>query len=205
MKTTRNDTAFTFIELLIALTIFSAIAVSVYYTLNTGIKVWRRGNSVISDNQKLRVCFDAISRDMKNSVSYSGIEPEWSADKVSFATIINTSKNGHAAKRLAEVTYYFDSKKGELSRKCFMFKEEDEEKPAAEKTLLDDLRDLTFEYACEPPTSYGEYIWKDEWDFENKIPRGARIKLTLKNEEENTPETFTKTIFIPTGELGKEE
>jgi len=201
----RNDTAFTFIELLIALTIFSIMAASIYYTFNTGVKVWGRGDSIISDNQKLRVCFDTISLDMRNAVFYSGMEPEWSADTAYFATIVNTSKSGRPARELAEVTYHFDSTKGELSRRRFMFKEENEKKRAAEKVLLDDLGDFTFEYCYELPMSDGEYTWEDEWEFEDKIPRGVRIKLALKNEEENPPEAFIKTIFIPMGELGKEE
>ncbi len=205
MKAIRNDRAFTFIELLIALTIFSVIAASIYYTFNAGIKVWGRGDSIITANQKLRTCFGVISIDMRNAVSYSGIEPEWSADEMSFATIINTSNKGRMAKRLANVTYRFDGTKGELSRTCFVFKERSEGSLDEEKMLLDNLKDLTFEYCYEPPVSDGEYIWKNEWSVENKIPRGVKIKLTLKGEEENPPETFLETIFIPMGEIGKEE
>ena len=44
---------FTIVELLIALAIFSVIAASLYYTFNTGLSVWKKGNAFIEKNQKI--------------------------------------------------------------------------------------------------------------------------------------------------------
>ena len=78
----KTDRAFTFIELLIAFTIFSIIAASMYCTLNAGIKVWTRGNEIIRENQGMRIFFDTVNQDLKNAVSYSGFDSEWGAERI---------------------------------------------------------------------------------------------------------------------------
>ena len=87
----KSLTGFTFIELLIALTIFSIIATGIYYTLNAGTVIWRRANVQIGENQKIRVFFNTISRDLRNAISFSGVSSEWTEDSVSFHTIADVS------------------------------------------------------------------------------------------------------------------
>ena len=68
--------------------------------------------------------------------------------------------------------------------------------------ILNDIddRDFTFEYCYKLGSSMTEYDyeWKDAWEDkdrdEGKIPRGVRVKAG----------DYSKTIFIPTGELGAE-
>ena len=202
------NTAFTFIELLIALTIFSIIAASIYYTLNAGIKVWQRGNILIEENQRMRIFFDMISKDMINIVSFSGIPSEWAEESISFHTIIDVSSAAKPHRELVRRIYYFDAQKSELKRGRVIQKEDFDEKYVDEKVLLDNLEDISFEYAYE---SGEEYEWKDEWEFgdedegEDIIPRGVKIKVKLKNGAEDKEKTFEKIVFIPIGELGKEE
>lgn len=185
---------FTFIELLIALTIFSIIAASIYYTLNAGIRVYSRGNSIIRDNQKLRIFFDTISLDLRNAVVYPHIGSEWTAEEISFPTV----NNG-----LAKAVYYFY--RGKVLRKQATLKEGFDETYAEEEVLIENLGDFSFEYCYKEPGTEDEYLWKNEWEFEDKIPRGVKIKLSLKDEAAGTLDTFEKTVFIPMGELGKEE
>ena len=42
----------------------------------------------------------------------------------------------------------------------------------------------------------------EEWEFEDKLPGGIKIKFTLLNGEKK--ESIEKTIFIIAGELGEE-
>ncbi len=200
------NTGFTFIELLIALTIFSIIAASIYYTLNAGIKVWQRGNILIGENQRMRIFFDAISKDIRNAISFSGIPSEWTEESVSFHTIIDVSSATKPHREPVRRIYYFDDKKGELKRARVIQKEGFDEKYVDEEVLLDNLEDVGFEYAYE---SGEEYEWKDEWEFEDEdediIPRGVKIKVKLKNGAEDKEKTFEKIVFIPISKLGEEE
>lgn len=202
------NAGFTFIELLIALTIFSIIAASIYYTLNAGIKVWQRGNILIRENQRMRIFFDAMSKDMRNAVPFSGIPSQWTENSVTFHTIIDTFSSEPPHRKLVRRIYYFDDKKGELKRARVIQKEGFDEKYVDEEVLLDNLEDVGFEYAYE---SGEEYEWKDEWEFgdedegEDIIPRGVKIRVELKGKDDEKAEIFEKIVLIPIGKLGSEE
>lgn len=204
--------AFTFIELLIALTIFSIIAASIYYTLNAGIRTWSRGNSVIMDNQRLRIFFDTISRDLVNTIPNLGedpnaiVESEWEDDKIAFPTIVNTFLNNRTATEIAKVVYEFDEGESKLIRRCATVTLGFDEEYAEEEILLEDLEnfnieDFGFEYCY---MFLDEYDWRKNWEFADKIPRGIKIRLVLKNEDTGFERNFEKIVFMPTGEIGKE-
>ncbi|MFC1624076.1 type II secretion system protein J [Candidatus Omnitrophota bacterium] len=196
---------FTFIELLIALTVFSIMAASIYYTLNSGIKIWERGNFIIKDNQRLRTFFDTISLDMRNAVPYAGIEHEWGAKRISFPTIINVFDNNKMNKELARIIYFFDSEKGELVKICATLEEGFDEKRSKKRPLLSNVEDFTLEYGYKSLIDEEDYEWEDEWGLENKIPQGVRVRLDLKMEDGDREEIFETVFFIPIGEVGKEE
>lgn len=204
---TNNYRGFTFIELLVALTIFSIIATSVYYTLNGGIRVWLRGNELIKENQFMRVFFDEISKDFKNAVYYSGFEPEWLPDKVLFPCVIAVYSNGKISTELVKAVYYFDGEKKEFVKIAATFREGFNEEYADKKVMLDNVESVNFEY-CYGLEEEGEIQWKDEWAVKEgekiSLPRGIKIKVILSNEN-LPPKTLEKTVFIPLGSLGKEE
>lgn len=215
-------------ELLIAFTIFSIIAASIYYTLSAGIRVYRRGNVMIKDNQNLRIFFDALSKDLRNALPYNidpdaekksefrtiedtnfQIEPEWLLDKVSFASLINVFTESGMRPELTRVSYYLDDKK--IMRRYSGKAEGFGEESAEAEELLGELEDfeveeLSFEYSYSLP-GIGfdeEFEWRDE-EFEDGLPQGVKAILTLKNKARKSEEIFAKTVFIPRGKLGGEE
>ena len=207
--------AFTFMELLIALTIFSIIASSIYHTMNAGIRVYRRGNVIIRDNQKLRLFFNAISQDMRNAMPYSEennnfyIESEWLSEKIAFPTIINVFADEGMVGELAKVSYYMDKEArggNRLIRKCATVEYGFDEEVAEEEMPLEGLEDftlegLTFQYCYEV---MDEYDWRKGEEFEDGMPQGVRIELALKNKANKDIKTHTQTVFIPMGELGSD-
>ena len=212
----RSVRGFTFMELLIALTIFAIIASSIYYTLGAGIRVYRRGNTVIRDNQKLRIFFDTISQDLRNAVIYSDeknnfyIEPEWLGDRISFPAIVNLFDESGMRGELVRVSYYLE--KDRRKKKKFVMKRAGvhagfDEEEAQEEILLGDLEDftlddVTFEYCYKVPGFDDEYDWREDEEYEDPLPRGIRINLTLKNTARRTKEVFRETVFVAMGELG---
>ena len=204
---------FTFIEVLVALTIFSVIAASIYYSLVSGISIWSNGNDAIQRNQKLRVTFDIMGQDMKNAVPFSLTKPdsgsksesEWRDDRVVFYSIVKVYGQGPIHNELAKVIYYFDKETKRLIRKCAKKDEGFNEKNAKEEILYDsdekaDLQDVSIEYAYSDSVGEG-YEWKNEWPADAPMPRGIRIRITLK--EKGIPEeSFEKTVLLPMGKLG---
>ncbi len=207
---------FTFIELIIAVTIFSIIAVSIYSVFRAGIRLWSRTNPIIQANQSTRYFFNTISTDLKNSVSYNAISPglktfassdeksanfEGEEQKISFMTLVDVSAGSALPHtELARVIYSFDRSKKTVKRAVATKAEGLSEDYAKAAEILNDIdvEDFGFEYCYKvvySMTEYG-YEWKDRWSDEDrdkgKIPRGVRVKVR----------TYGKTIFIPTGRLG---
>lgn len=209
---------FTFIELIIAVTIFSIIAVSIYSVFRAGVRLWAGTNPLIQANQSTRYFFNTISKDLKNSVSYNAVSQglktfgsseeesvnfEGEEQKISFMTLVEVSGSGgltHA--ELARVIYSFDRSKKTVRRAVATKAEGLGEDNAKVAEILSDIdnKDFGFEYCYRlgaSPTDY-DYEWKDAWEGEDrdkgKIPRGVRVKAGA----------YSKTIFIPTGCLGGE-
>ena len=207
---------FTFIELIIAVTIFSIIAVSIYSVFRAGVRLWSRTNPLIQANQSTRYFFNTISSDLKNSVSYNAVSPglktfgssekscanfEGEEQKVSFMTLVDVSAEAvlpHT--ELARVIYSFDRSKNTVNRAVATKAEGLSEDHAKVSDILNDIddKDFGFEYCYKvvsSPTEY-DYEWKDTWSDEDrdkgKIPRGVKVKAGA----------YSKTIFIPTGRLG---
>lgn len=206
----KKKAGFTFIELIIAVTIFSIVAVSIYSVFRIGVKLWYRTSPIIQSNQSFRLFFNTISMDLKNSVPYikgnvkEKVNFEGQKQKISFIALVGTSGQGvlpHA--ELARIVYYFDRNKKTVRRAVATKSEGLSEDYAKATDILEDVeyKDFGFEYCYKithSPTEY-DYEWKDEWEDKErdngKIPRGVRIKTG----------EYSKTIFIPTGTLGGDE
>jgi prepilin-type N-terminal cleavage/methylation domain-containing protein len=214
----RNDGGFTFIELIIAVTIFSIIAVSIYSTFSAGIKVWLKTSPMIEENQAMRVFFNSISADLKRAVAYydastqlaksgfgSGYEGkinfEGTADKISFiAVIIISDPDTGLREEPARISYIYDKANKQVTRLVATKAEGLNEANAKNYVMLDGVeeKNFGFEYCYKKGASDSdyEYEWTDSWEEKNvqNIPRAVRIKAN----------GFTKTVFIPTGTLGEE-
>lgn len=193
--------AFSFIEFLVALTIFSIIALSVYYALTTGVKLYYRGNSKIKHNQGIRGFFDRISLDFKNSFFDSGISPQFSESEVDFATLANTRETG---RRIMRVIYSYNSAQGEITRSCSGQSQGFSDQAEGREVILEGVGDLSFEYCYEGLMPDGPYEWKDYWS-QPEIPKGLRVNLRLKGQPGFEGELFREYIFIPTGAYGPSE
>ena len=215
----RSLKGFTFIELIIAVTIFAIIAVSIYSTFNAGLRIWLRTSPMIEANQSLRVFLDTVSLDLKNAVAYydtSGtlVKPgfgeayegeinfEGAPARISFMTIISAAdpKLG-LHEELAKITYIYDKAAKSVKRLVATKAEGFDEVNAKSFEMLTGIeeKDFGFEYCYKKmiTNSEYEYEWKDAWEEKNvkTIPRGVRIKAG---------EALRKTVFIPTGTLGEE-
>ncbi|MFA5143368.1 MAG: prepilin-type N-terminal cleavage/methylation domain-containing protein [Candidatus Omnitrophota bacterium] len=214
----KRGPGFTFIELIIAVTIFAIIAVSIYATFNAGIRVWLKTSPMIEENQALRVFYYTISTDLKNAICYydasqtltkSGFGAEYEGKinfegaqtRISFMAIIGISDAAGAIREEpARITYLYDKSTKTVKRLVAARAEGLDEQNANVSDMLENIaeKDFGFEYCYKKPISNTEYEyeWKDAWVDKNvlNIPRGVRIKAG----------NFTKTVFIPSGVLGED-
>jgi prepilin-type N-terminal cleavage/methylation domain-containing protein len=67
----KNKKGFTFVELMIALTIFALISLGIYATFSTGLNAWRRGEDATRLQQEARWALDKIAQELRGAVIYN--------------------------------------------------------------------------------------------------------------------------------------
>lgn len=228
-----KNRSFTFIELLVAISIFSIIASGLYYSLHMGARVWARGDEIIKENQEIRTFFNAISADLVNANLYSGQKTEWGADKITFFSLVNIYSEGKMRKGLVKVSYFMDSDSGGIVRALAGRQEGFKEESAEKEIVLHSIGSMSFKYPYKISDDLqGEYEWRDSWQSERAakneglaevgaaaveetvMPRGVNIRVEIASSGSTSAENassggaakiFEKTVFIPIGKLGETE
>ncbi|MBU4375978.1 MAG: prepilin-type N-terminal cleavage/methylation domain-containing protein [Candidatus Omnitrophica bacterium] len=211
--TSKSPPSFTLIELLIALSIFAVVAVTLYSTFFAGISVWKRSGDTSSAYQDIRVVFDDIARDLKDMIYFtkdgeSAYAFIGAPNKVIFMTLEEyASPQMKPAREVVRVSYYFDTAKEEFIKKRADISLGFDIEKAEEDVLLRGVKDFQFEYCYDSGDEDDPYLWQEEWeDDEARIPRGIRIVTVMKAiKSGDEASEITRVIFIPTGVLGKKE
>lgn len=225
---------FTLIELLVSISIFAIIGVVLYSSFRGGVISWRRINSELALQQKIRYAFNEMVRDFRNMVFLSNLPFKGSADKVKFVTPVKLTPNKGID--IARVSYYLSFDEGGISGGTIIRTEEpiknalsaegaelegaEEGPPKREvietesqkkEDLLGGVSELKLSYLAvyeesgEEEEEGAEYEWLDYWEEEEALPMGIRIELTLTNPEDSSIITLSKRIFIPMGKHIKKE
>ncbi len=196
-KNERLKKGFTLVEMLVALTIFSIVALSVSSIFRSGVRTWRAGNEWSEENQTFRTFFQTITKELQNSVNYSPEMPfEGTGREISFLTL----EDRHDFKRgtalaLVRVIYRYDAKKKKVDRMVSGQEQGFEARNAKLEGSMENIPSFEAAYAYKPIYENGPVRWKDEWRDEKTIPGGVRIKIG----------DFHTAVCIPAGILGDED
>lgn len=199
---TKFLTGFTFVELMVTISIFSIVGLAIYSTFGTGVNAWRRGQQGADFYQDARLSLNIMARELRNSIFYKDLEFVGQEDKVSFPCLINTAVAG-APQRLAigKVTYWFDSQHHALLRSEETLAESFQENQGETMELASSVVELDFSYSFRGEER--ECDWLDSWGDVHTIPLGIKIALAFEDEKSQEKTVFTKTVFIPTGVMGE--
>lgn len=190
----KRRTGFTFIELLIAMLIFSIIAVSVYLSFNVGIRAWRKGEEGYKIRQGARYLLSSISRELKNAINSKEILFSGGADYVSFCK---------AANGLFKVSYEFNSAENAVYMIVWTYKENASVQPGARSRLVSGISGFKLQYSYKTDE---KIEWSDVWEEQNNvIPFAVRVSLTFNPSGAAQPSVISQTILIPTGVLKEEK
>lgn len=203
---------FTLIELFIAISIFSVVAVALYSAFFAGISVWQRSSESGNIDQDIKFILDDINKDFRNMLCLTNKEESifaFSGSEKKAAIITETSpfSEGDSSRReLAKVVYEFDDKTGELTRRIAGKDLGFDIEKAGREILLKGIEDLKFSYCYFSGSEDDPYLWEGEWkDSKMRIPKGVRLIFKIKPEDAKESLNFTKTILIPTGIRGEKE
>lgn len=204
---------FTLVELLIAVSIFSIIAICLYTTFSSGIHLWRRQETGFRYGHGVRLALDMVAKDLKNVIPYSHESPEevpvpgteqempvftGESDTVSFMTLISGD--------IAKVSYFFerDLEQGGVLKRTRVFQEEGfQEEHQKEDILVADLDKVAFEYAYRTEEEDAQPNWLESWEDGSVVPQGVRITLEFSGDGDEG-KILKKTVFIPAGALGEQ-
>lgn len=175
---------FTFVEILLIITIFSIVGAGIAGTFYSGVKLWLRAKNADVYSNELLLNLEGISRDLRQSVYISKVGYEGKAAELSFLTFVGDTA--------MKVTYKFD-----VMQKAFVCRRMQLEDALSEELQgnyterrVASLDAFSLSYFYFDKEKEG-YAWKDSWERSEGIPAAVRINAKLKDEE------YVKTVLIP--------
>lgn len=207
-------TGFTIIELLIALSIFAVIAVTLSSAFFAGLSVWKRSSGAKSDvYQDIGIVFDEMASELRNMVYFTKDEESLYAfsgtpDSITFMTLEEySSEKMEPGREIVKVQYSFDDTKGGIIRRSAGFLTGFNIDSSEKEVLLKDVDDFKVEYCYDSGDEDEPYLWKGEWrDSDLRTPRGIRMTAFIKGRSSaGKISGITRIVFISTGILGKKE
>jgi type II secretion system protein J len=197
-----------FLELLLAITIFTIVAVGIYSTFGAGLSTWRKTQKAQNLYQDIRLFLDKIEQDLENAVIYSDSERaeyfnfEGEGNKISFFSLVPTFQAIPYHPELKRITYIFDESTHTLQRLEQKFSDFAQGSGSQEaEQIIAQIYNLNFFYCYLDEDAIPPYKWMNNWNSEQDIPQGVKVELEIAAEK--LP--FAKYIFIPNGRKGKEE
>jgi prepilin-type N-terminal cleavage/methylation domain-containing protein len=202
----RFQSGFTFIEVVVSLTILAMMLLVIFWAFRLGLSAWERGKVTKEEYQRLRIVSQLLSQQIKSIVPYKIKTQKAEADYLAFEgkgdslkfvsalplrtkgpegfvyAIYRFKRNGGEGGQL--VLY-----EGKVLNKNFIEEEPEEEWAIP---LLEGISRITFEYYGEENQETDRKEgWFEEWNAkeERELPRAVRItiKKNEKKGEANPP------------------
>ena len=196
LKEASQQKGFTLIEILVSLSIFSIIALAVYSSFAGGIRAWRRAQEFSSVFQTSRLLLEDMARELKNTVSITGMEFEGTSRKVSFVTLDQSPflqlDHLSTTHHLSWVSYELRRGRDFSGLDLYRRKGSDLQRPGEAQLIVDSIEQMEFQYTYK--NEAGEMQpWSTTWNVKEQIPYGVKIDLSIGGSR------FTKMIVVPHG------
>jgi type II secretion system protein J len=221
MALERHDIrAFTLIELLIAMTMMSIIAVSLYTSMSIGFKARERAERVVEKGRAAEIAIELIKGMVGSALIPNGVlagefkgtnetdEKGYEADTLSFYTAAYTPEEGELACDIEKIEIGTDVRENTseriIYRKTTTNLLSSKTLDPAEEVLCGGVRSLTLQY-------YNGTDWVDSWDStenSNALPKAVEVTIVLEDTESESVDsgsddenlyTFTEIIMLPCG------
>lgn len=197
VKRYRATNAFTFVEVLLVITLMTVIAIAIYNGIANGIKVWNKAYQVVKEEDVL-VFFEKITRDLRNAASFSQINLKGTRSSISFATIVRTPADpktearGEYIDQIGKVEYAFDKLRQQVVRRQGNYSEALRNSFGKEDLLMEHVSAVEFRYLYK--TQKG-YEWKDK--IEIVIPSSVYVAIEFGGKRNKRK--MSKMINLPVG------
>jgi len=216
----------TFVELLMAATLFSILMVGLSTHLRGGILAWRRVQVMVDELQRVRVALERLTQDLANALvldSRADAIPKtlFAADTLQFLTTqpspipaasadwrgpatggIGGAGAHQAASRIWVVTYRLDdgTQPSALLRSAQTVRAARASLETRTDTLLANVKRLAIRYGYLSNTAAPGIEWRTTWDDPAQLPK--LLELTIELERPSAlPRQIRRVVVIPQGIL----
>jgi prepilin-type N-terminal cleavage/methylation domain-containing protein len=188
-KNKLKNRAFTLVELLISVAIFSVISIAIYSTFSSGLKVLRKAKTMDFTRQKILLKEERFARELRESLPCRKQLFSGKAAKVSFSGTQNYAP--------CRISYYFDQSTQSIVREVDKLGDilaagsDLSAQPNPQSSVfLSKVEDARFSYLF-LDLKKNDYLWIEEWKQEY-LP--IAVKLTILNQGVD----YETTVFLPT-------
>jgi prepilin-type N-terminal cleavage/methylation domain-containing protein len=187
-KNRLNLNAFTLVELLIAVSIFSVVSIAIYSTFSSGVSVLRRLKNIDFVQQMILLKTERFSRELRELSGCRKQLFQGTKTKISFP--------GNVSYIPCRITYYFDS-----SSSCFMRVVDklsqiitpdgkvDAQFKSEPLVFLSKIKEVKFSY-LNLDLIKNQYNWTEEWPLDY-LPVAVKVMVASQTQE------YVFTVFLP--------
>lgn len=143
---------FTFIEMLLAVSLVGLISLALYQSLSNGLRIWKHAQRFVVE-EDIGIFLEKISHDLRNTFQYSLISFDGKENKIAFPTIVRTLEDKKRAfgrtnyiDQIGKAEYSFDKAHKTIFRRQANYGQAMEEDYGVERLLVKPVHSLKFFY-----------------------------------------------------------
>ena len=189
--------AYTLIEIIAALTVFTIAVAAVVATAAAGLRVYRRARNYNLQQADAILALERIERDLRNVFILDTIPFTGSDRMVTFPGIVSTpGLGGELQSGPGDLSYYRDDVRNELvvRRRAYAAATRGTEYDGEVTVLAHAVEAVSFAYLHYDGDTQ-QYTWRDTWAAADGIPAGVRVQV--QTEGDNPLAQYTRTVFLP--------
>ena len=190
-----SERGFSFIELLLVLTLAPIIFFAVYSNFTSGVRLWQR-MQVGTPEEDDAIFRMKTQRDFQNVLRFAAVPFAGEKDEITFMAGIESDEGLGGKRAIGKVRYFYDESANAIGREEKDFSQVYRESEGRISQIVRNVGSFGTTYLVKDPLTK-EYEWKDEYQPEKPgdLPLAVRLNYTTQTSAENTEQTF----FIPSG------
>lgn len=188
----------TLMEVLITVSLVTAISVALYNSLSNGLRVWQRSRQLIIE-EDVAIFFDKLNRDLHNSFFNSKIYVFGEFNAFGIPTIVHTPADMYSGMPEDEyvnqpglVEYRYDPTEDAIVQRQYNYSQAVNKVPGTERVIVSNVDRLKFTYIY--ITDEGETISDQILEY---LPSGVEVEVTFS--DNMGQRVMKKYIDIPVG------
>lgn len=196
-KTSRkaSEGGFSFVELLLVMSLAPIIFFAVYSNFTSGVRLWQR-MQIGTPEEDQAIFRLKTQRDFQNVLHYAAVPFEGEKEEMFFMAGIDVEGSPGGKRAMGQVHYYYDESARTIARETRDFSQLYQEKPGQITLMAQNVRSVQMAYLVKDPLE-NDFTWKEEFTAEKAgdLPLAIRLIYTAQNSSQSTELTF----FIPAG------